>query len=183
MLKEMIAGRWTRASAVIGFFPANSVDDDIEVYADESRRETLYRLHHLRSRSPSPPGKPHYALADFVAPRDCGVQDWIGAFAVTAGTGLDDKVREFEARHDDYGSIMLKALADRLAEALAERMHERVRREFLGLRAEERFTSGPAGARGVPRHPAGAGYPACPDHTEKRRCGACSTWRVTRASG
>jgi 5-methyltetrahydrofolate--homocysteine methyltransferase len=173
MLKEMIAGRWTRASAVIGFFPANSVDDDIEVYADESRRETLYRLHHLRQQKPKPAGQPHYALADFVAPRDCGVQDWIGAFAVTAGTGLDDKVREFEARHDDYGSIMLKALADRLAEALAERMHERVRREFWGYAPEERFTSDQLVReeyRGIRPAP---GYPACPDHTEK-----ATLWRM-----
>jgi 5-methyltetrahydrofolate--homocysteine methyltransferase len=173
MLKEMIAGRWTRASAVIGFFPANSVDDDIEVYADESRRETLYRLHHLRQQKPKPTGQPHYALADFVAPRDCGVQDWIGAFAVTAGTGLDDKVREFEARHDDYGSIMLKALADRLAEALAERMHERVRREFWGYAPEERFTSDQLVReeyRGIRPAP---GYPACPDHTEK-----ATLWRM-----
>jgi 5-methyltetrahydrofolate--homocysteine methyltransferase len=173
MLKEMIAGRWTRASAVIGFFPANSVDDDIEVYADESRRETPYHLHHLRQQKPKPAGQPHYALADFVAPRDCGVQDWIGAFAVTAGIGLDDKVREFEARHDDYGSIMLKALADRFAEALAERMHERVRREFWGYAPEERFTNDQLVReeyRGIRPAP---GYPACPDHTEK-----ATLWRM-----
>jgi 5-methyltetrahydrofolate--homocysteine methyltransferase len=180
-LKEMIAGRWTRASAVIGFFPANSVDEDIEVYADESRREVPYRLHHLRQQKPKPAGQPHYALADFVAPRDSGVQDWIGAFAVTAGIGLDDKVREFEARHDDYGSIMLKALADRLAEALAERMHERVRREFWGYAPEERFTSDQLVReeyRGIRPAP---GYPACPDHTEK-----ATLWRlldVERSAG
>jgi 5-methyltetrahydrofolate--homocysteine methyltransferase len=167
MLKELIAGRWTRASAVIGFFPANSLDDDIEVYADESRTQVLHRLHHLRQQKPKPAGQPHYALADFVAPRGSGVTDWIGAFAVTAGIGLDDKVREFEARHDDYGSIMLKALADRLAEALAERMHERVRREFWGYAPEERFTSDQLVReeyRGIRPAP---GYPACPDHTEK----------------
>jgi len=173
MLKEMIAGRWTRASAVIGFFPANSVDEDIEVYADESRQQVLHRLHHLRQQKPKPAGQPHYALADFVAPRDSGVQDWIGAFAVTAGIGLDDKVREFEARHDDYGSIMLKALADRLAEALAERMHERVRREFWGYAPEERFTSDQLVReeyRGIRPAP---GYPACPEHTEK-----ATLWRM-----
>jgi len=167
MLKQMIAGRWTRASAVIGFFPANSVDDDIEVYADESRSAVLQRLHHLRQQKPKPAGQPHYALADFVAPRESGVQDWIGAFAVTAGLGLDDKVREYEARHDDYGAIMLKALADRLAEALAERMHERVRREFWGYAPEERFTGDQLVReeyRGIRPAP---GYPACPDHTEK----------------
>jgi 5-methyltetrahydrofolate--homocysteine methyltransferase len=167
MLKQMIAGRWTRASAVIGFFPANSVDDDIEVFADESRSAVLQRLHHLRQQKPKPAGQPHYALADFVAPRESGVQDWIGAFAVTAGLGLDDKVREYEARHDDYGAIMLKALADRLAEALAERMHERVRREFWGYAPEERFTGDQLVReeyRGIRPAP---GYPACPDHTEK----------------
>jgi len=167
MLKQMIAGRWTRASAVIGLFPANSVDDDIEVYADESRAQVIHRLHHLRQQKPKPAGQPHLALADFVAPRDSGVQDWIGAFAVTAGIGLDDKVREFEARHDDYGSIMLKALADRLAEALAERMHERVRREFWGYAPEERFSGDQLVReeyRGIRPAP---GYPACPDHTEK----------------
>jgi 5-methyltetrahydrofolate--homocysteine methyltransferase len=167
MLKDMITGRWTRAAAVMGYFPANSVDDDIEVYADESRSQVVERLHHLRQQKPKPAGQPHYALADFVAPRDSGVHDWIGAFAVTAGIGLDEKVREFEARHDDYGSIMLKALADRLAEALAERMHERARREFWGYAPEERFTNDQLVReeyRGIRPAP---GYPACPDHTEK----------------
>jgi 5-methyltetrahydrofolate--homocysteine methyltransferase len=173
MLKELVAGRWVRANAVIGFFPANSVDDDIEVYADESRREVIHRLHHLRQQKPKPQGQPHYALADFVAPRESGVPDWIGAFALTAGLGLDEKVHEFEARHDDYGSIMLKALADRLAEALAERMHERVRREFWGYAPEERFTNDQLVReeyRGIRPAP---GYPACPDHTEK-----ATLWRM-----
>jgi 5-methyltetrahydrofolate--homocysteine methyltransferase len=176
VLKQMIAERWVRASAVIGFFPANSVDEDIEVYADESRREVAWRLHHLRQQKPKPAGQPHYALSDFVAPRDSGVADWVGAFAVTAGLGLDDKVREFEARHDDYGSIMLKALADRLAEALAERMHERVRREFWGYAPEERFTNDQLVReeyRGIRPAP---GYPACPDHTEK-----AELWRLLDA--
>jgi 5-methyltetrahydrofolate--homocysteine methyltransferase len=167
MLKQMIAERWVQANAVIGFFPANSVDDDIEVYADESRTQVRYRLHHLRQQKPKPAGQPHYALSDFVAPRDSGVKDWIGSFAVTTGIGLDEKVREFEARHDDYSSIMLKALADRLAEALAERMHERARREFWGYAPEERFTNDQLVReeyRGIRPAP---GYPACPDHTEK----------------
>jgi 5-methyltetrahydrofolate--homocysteine methyltransferase len=167
MLKLMIAERWVQANAVIGFFPANSVDDDIEVYADESRTQVRYRLHHLRQQKPKPAGQPHYALSDFVAPRDSGVKDWIGSFAVTTGIGLDEKVREFEARHDDYSSIMLKALADRLAEALAERMHERARREFWGYAPEERFTNDQLVReeyRGIRPAP---GYPACPDHTEK----------------
>ncbi|RPI13515.1 MAG: methionine synthase, partial [Lysobacterales bacterium] len=167
VLKQMIGGRWARASAVIGLFPANSVGDDVEVYADESRATVLHRLHHLRQQKPKPTGQPHYALADFVAPRESGVPDWIGAFAVTTGLGLDEKVREYEARHDDYGAIMVKALADRLAEALAERMHERVRREFWGYAPEERCTNEQLVReeyRGIRPAP---GYPACPDHTEK----------------
>jgi 5-methyltetrahydrofolate--homocysteine methyltransferase len=167
VLKQMVSERWVQANAVIGFFPANSVDEDIEVYRDESRSDVAWRLHHLRQQKPKPAGQPHYALADFIAPRDSGVKDWIGAFAVTTGIGLDEKVREFEARHDDYGSIMLKALADRLAEALAERMHERVRREFWGYAPEERFTNDDLVRekyRGIRPAP---GYPACPDHTEK----------------
>jgi len=167
MLKQMIAERWVRAAAVVGFFPANSADEEIEVYADESRQAVAHRLHHLRQQKPKPAGQPHYALSDFVAPRDSGVKDWVGAFAVTTGIGLDEKVREFESRHDDYSSIMVKALADRLAEALAERMHERVRREFWGYAPEERFTNDQLvreAYRGIRPAP---GYPACPDHTEK----------------
>jgi 5-methyltetrahydrofolate--homocysteine methyltransferase len=167
MLKQMIAERWVQANAVIGFFPANSTDEDVEVYTDDTRASVAFHLHHLRQQKSKPDGQPHYALADFVAPRDSGVPDWIGAFAVTAGIGLDEKVREFEARHDDYGSIMLKALADRLAEALAERMHERVRREFWGYAPEERFANDQLvreAYRGIRPAP---GYPACPDHTEK----------------
>ncbi|HET7201806.1 MAG TPA: methionine synthase [Steroidobacteraceae bacterium] len=167
VLKQMMAGRWVRASAVVGLFPANSVGDDIEVYADETRGQVLHRLHTLRQQKQKPAGQPHYALADFVAPKTSGVRDWIGAFAVTTGLGLDEKVREFEAQHDDYGAIMLKALADRLAEALAERMHERVRREFWGYAPEERFTNDQLireDYRGIRPAP---GYPACPDHTEK----------------
>jgi len=166
-LKQMIAERWVHGAAVIGFFPANSVDDDIEVYADESRSEVAYRLHHLRQQKPKPAGQPHFALSDFIAPKDSGTRDWIGAFAVTAGLGLEEKVRELEARHDDYASIMVKALADRLAEALAERMHERVRREFWGYAPEERFTNDQLVReqyRGIRPAP---GYPACPEHTEK----------------
>ncbi len=167
VLKQMVSERWVRASAVIGLFPANSVGDDIEVYTDDSRTQVLHRLHSLRQQKPKPAGQPHYALADFVAPKESGVADWIGSFAVTTGIGLDEKVAEYEARHDDYGAIMLKALADRLAEALAERMHERVRRELWGYAPEERFTNDQLireSYRGIRPAP---GYPACPDHTEK----------------
>jgi 5-methyltetrahydrofolate--homocysteine methyltransferase len=169
MLKQLVAERWVRANAVIGLFPANSRDEEIEVYSEESRDRIEWRLQHLRQQKAKPAGQPHYSLADFIAPRNSGVSDWIGAFAVTAGIGLDEKVREFEARHDDYGSIMLKALADRLAEALAERMHERVRREFWGYAPEERFTNDQLvreDYRGIRPAP---GYPACPDHTEKAK--------------
>jgi 5-methyltetrahydrofolate--homocysteine methyltransferase len=167
VLKQMITERWVSASAVIGLFPANSVEDDIELYTDESRSHVLQRLHTLRQQKAKPTGQPHFALADFIAPKTSGTRDWIGAFAVTTGIGLDDKVREFEARHDDYGAIMIKALADRLAEALAERMHERMRREFWGYAPEERFTNDQLVReeyRGIRPAP---GYPACPDHTEK----------------
>ncbi|HEX5650909.1 MAG TPA: methionine synthase, partial [Steroidobacteraceae bacterium] len=167
LLKQMIAERWTRASAVVGLFPANADGDDIEIYADEARKHVAHRVHTLRQQKAKPVWQPHYALADFVAPKGSGVKDWIGAFAVTAGLELDGKVREFEARHDDYGAIMLKALADRLAEALAERMHERVRREFWGYAPEERFSNDQLvheDYRGIRPAP---GYPACPDHTEK----------------
>jgi len=167
MLRRMIGERWVRASAVVGIFPANSVDDEIEVYTDESRGEVLHRLQHLRQQKAKADGQPHYSLADFVAPRESGVRDWIGAFAVTAGTGLDAKVHEFETQHDDYASIMSKALADRLAEALAERMHERVRREVWGYAPEERFANDDLireSYRGIRPAP---GYPACPEHSEK----------------
>jgi 5-methyltetrahydrofolate--homocysteine methyltransferase len=173
VLRRMIAERWVRARAVIGFFPANSVDDDIEVYADESRRDVLLRLHHLRQQKQKPNGQRHYALSDFVAPRESGIPDWIGGFAVTAGVGVDEKAREFEARHDDYNAIIVKALADRLAEALAEAMHERVRREFWGYAPEERHTNDELireRYRGIRPAP---GYPACPDHTEK-----AALWRL-----
>jgi 5-methyltetrahydrofolate--homocysteine methyltransferase len=167
VLKQMLTERWVRAAAVVGLFPANSVDDDIEIYADESRREVVHRLHHLRQQKAKPAGQPHYALADFIAPKESGVSDWIGAFAVTTGLGLDERVREFEARHDDYGSIMLKSLADRLAEALAERLHERVRRELWGYAPDERHTNEELireSYRGIRPAP---GYPACPEHSEK----------------
>ena len=155
-------------SAIVGIFPANSVDDDIEVYTDESRSDVLHRLQHLRQQKAKADGQPHYSLADFVAPRESGVRDWIGAFAVTAGHRSRCQGRTSSRRsHDDYASIMIKALADRLAEALAERMHERVRREFWGYAPEERFSNDDLireSYRGIRPAP---GYPACPEHTEK----------------
>jgi len=168
MLSTIIREEWLQARAVIGFFPANSVsDDDIELYTDESRREVQTTLHHLRQQNQKPPGRPNQCLTDFVAPKAVGLEDYVGAFVVTAGLGIEEHIKRFEADHDDYHSIMLKALADRLAEAFAERMHERVRKEFWKYGADESFTSEQLikeeykGIRPAP------GYPACPDHTEK----------------
>ncbi len=168
MLDHIITERWLTARAVIGFFPAHRVgDDDLTLYADESREPVLMTLHHLRQQGPKPAGKPHYCLADWIAPRESGIADYLGAFAVTAGIGIDERVREFERAHDDYRAILLKALADRLAEAFAERLHERVRREFWGYAADEALSNDELIAeryRGIRPAP---GYPACPDHTEK----------------
>ncbi|WP_417549134.1 methionine synthase [Methylophaga sp.] len=168
MLKQIVDQKWLKARAVIGLFPANSVgDDDIEIYTDDSRQQLLMKLHSLRQQAEKPPGRPNAALADFLAPKDSGVEDYIGAFAVTAGIGIDEHIERFEADHDDYHSIMLKALADRLAEAFAERMHERVRKEFWGYKKDEQLGNEDLidekyqGIRPAP------GYPACPDHTEK----------------
>jgi len=168
MLQRIIKEKWLTANAVIGLFPANSVgDDDIEVYADEQRSTVLKRLHHLRQQTQKPPGRPNQCLADFVAPKATGIADHIGAFAVTAGVGVEEKAAEFQAQHDDYSAIMVKALADRMAEAFAELMHAKVRREFWGYGAGEDLDNAALidekyqGIRPAP------GYPACPDHTEK----------------
>jgi 5-methyltetrahydrofolate--homocysteine methyltransferase len=168
LLAHAIREQWLTAKAVVGFWPAAQVnDDDIAVYADESRRAELARFHTLRQQMKKGEGRPNYALADFVAPQGSGVADYIGCFAVTAGLGLDEKVAEFEAQQDVYNSILLKALADRLAEAFAERLHEHVRRELWGYAKDERLTNHELiqeqyqGIRPAP------GYPACPDHTEK----------------
>ncbi len=168
MLETLVAEQWLEARAVIGFFPANSTgDDDIQVYADEARQTPLLRLHQLRQQKSKPQDQAQLCLSDFVAPLQSGRADYIGAFAVTAGIGIDAHVARFEAAHDDYSSIMLKALADRLAEAFAERLHERVRREFWGYAAHEALDGAALireEYRGIRPAP---GYPACPDHTEK----------------
>jgi 5-methyltetrahydrofolate--homocysteine methyltransferase len=168
MLNTLIAEKWLKARAVVGFFPANSVgDDDINVYADESRQAVELRLHNLRQQKSKPQDQAQLCLSDFIAPAPSGRADYIGAFAVTAGIGIDEHVARFEAQHDDYSSIMLKALADRLAEALAERLHERVRRELWAYAPNEQLDNTGLireeyqGIRPAP------GYPACPDHTEK----------------
>jgi len=168
LLDEIIRGRKLRAQGVYGFWPAASDGDDLVLYPDESRTHELTRFPMLRQQEQKEAGRPHYALSDFVAPRASGLRDYVGAFAVTAGLGADELVRDYEKGHDDYRAILVKALADRLAEAFAEKLHQDARRAWgygasEGLDAEalidERF-------RGI--RPA-FGYPACPDHTEKAR--------------
>ncbi|MCK4744060.1 MAG: methionine synthase [Sulfuriflexus sp.] len=167
MLDKIINEKWLSARAVIGIFPANSIDDDIEVYTDTTRSEVKAVLHNLRQQQEKPPGKPNLCLTDFIAPKETGLSDYIGGFAVTAGIGIDTKVAEFEADHDDYNSIMLKALADRLAEAFAERMHLRVRTEFWAYAADESLSSAELIKEQYKGIRPAAGYPASPDHTEK----------------
>lgn len=167
MLRRIIDENWLQAKAVIGVFPANKAnDDDIDVFEDESRTKVLTQLHHLRQQRKKAPGQPNFCLADFIAPKDAA-EDYIGAFAVTAGIGIEKHIQHFEANHDDYHAILLKALADRLAEALAERMHQRVRTEFWGYAKDEVLDNDALIAekyRGIRPAP---GYPACPEHTEK----------------
>jgi 5-methyltetrahydrofolate--homocysteine methyltransferase len=169
MLKQIIAERWLRVRAVVGLFPANAVGDDVEIYKDASRKEVLTTLSFLRQQKGKPPGQPHECLADYVAPKSSGVADYMGAFAVTAGIGIEPHIARFEKAHDDYSSIMLKALADRLAEASAEHFHEKVRRELWGYASHETLTNDQLireEYRGIRPAP---GYPACPDHTEKAK--------------
>jgi len=167
MLDSIINEKWLSARAVIGMFPANSIDDDIEIYTDDSRNEIKTVLHNLRQQQEKPPGKPNLCLTDFIAPKETGLKDYIGGFAVTTGIGIDAKVAEFEADHDDYNSIMLKALADRLAEAFAERMHLRVRKEFWAYAADEELSNQDLIKETYKGIRPAAGYPASPDHTEK----------------
>jgi 5-methyltetrahydrofolate--homocysteine methyltransferase len=168
MLTKIIKEKWLTANAVFGLFPANSVNsDDIEIYTDESRSQVAMTWHNLRQQTKKPDNIPNYCLADYIAPKNSGVADHIGAFAVTTGIGIDARVAEFEKHHDDYNAIMLKALADRLAEAFAELLHARVRREFWGYAADEKLDNNALieeKYRGIRPAP---GYPACPEHTEK----------------
>ena len=167
MLEKIIAEKWLTAHAVFGLFPANAVGDDIAFYADETRAAPVFTWHGLRQQQERPDGKPQQCLADFVAPVQSGIKDYAGAFAVTAGLGIEAKLAEFEAGHDDYHAIMLKSLADRLAEACAEWLHERVRKEYWGYAGGETLSNDQLvreeyqGIRPAP------GYPACPDHTAK----------------
>ncbi|OCX51171.1 methionine synthase [Mucilaginibacter sp. PPCGB 2223] len=167
LLNRIVSEKLLQANGVIGFWPANSVGDDIELYADESRTKVLDTIYTLRQQAEKVKDEPYYALADFIAPKASGVPDYWGGFAVTAGIGCDELVAGFEADHDDYNSIMAKAIADRFAEAFAEKMHELVRKQYWGYAKEEHLESEDLikekyqGIRPAP------GYPACPDHTEK----------------
>ncbi len=186
MLQRIVEEKWLTAKAVFGLWPAQSVGDDVVVLTDResgngngessgatapldhSRFSIPHSLHFLRQQVDKPAERPDFCLADFIAPRDSGKQDWIGAFAVTAGIGIEPHVARFEAAHDDYNAILLKALADRLAEALAERLHQRVRTEFWGYADDEALDNEALIAeryRGIRPAP---GYPACPDHSEKQ---------------
>ena len=167
MLKRIVDEHWLTANAVFGLFPANSVGDDIELYTDESRSMVAMTWHNLRQQTKKPADIPNYCLADFVAPKDSGVADYLGAFAVTTGIGIERKMQAFEKANDDYSAIMLQALADRLAEAYAELLHARVRREFWGYASDEALSNDDLIAekyRGIRPAP---GYPACPEHSEK----------------
>src|SRR3989344_5297946 len=167
MLKKLIDEKWLVAKAVVGIFPANSVGDDIEIYADETRSEVINIQHALRQQTTKVSGQPNLALSDFIAPKERGVKDYIGGLVVTTGHGIDEHVQRFEDDHDDYSSILLKALADRLAEAFAEYMHAYVRKQKWGYAPDETLDNSELNqekSRGISPAP---GYPACPDHTEK----------------
>ena len=176
MLRQIIAERWLRAAAVVGLFPANAVGDDIEVYAldddtggvgGDRRRNIRTTLHNLRKQGRQPDGKYNESLADYIAPKDSGLIDFIGGFAGTAGLGIEERLAVFEAEHDDYQGIMLKALADRLAEALTEWLHERVRTELWGYAADESLDNAQLIEEQYQGIRPAMGYPASPDHTEK----------------
>ena len=167
MLAKIIEEKWVEARAIIGLFPANSVGDDIEIYTDESRNTILNIQHTLRQQTKKTAGQPNSALSDFIAPKESGIKDYIGGFVVTTGLGMEEYITSFENDHDDYNSILLKALADRLAEAFAEKLHEIVRKEYWGYAADEKLDNLQLikeTYRGIRPAP---GYPACPDHTEK----------------
>ncbi len=168
MLKKMIAENWVEARAVFGLFPANTVhDDDIEVYADESREEVLMTWHNLRQQMKKPEGRANLCIADFVAPKSSGLKDYLGAFVVTAGIGEDERAKAFEAAHDDYSAILFKSLCDRLAEAFAEHLHLRVRKEYWGYAGEEALANDELIAEKYQGIRPAPGYPACPEHSEK----------------
>jgi 5-methyltetrahydrofolate--homocysteine methyltransferase len=168
LLKQMIAENWVEARAVFGLFPANTVnDDDIEVYADESRDKVLMTWHNLRQQMKKPEGRANLCVADFVAPKASGLKDYLGAFVVTAGIGEDERARAFEAAHDDYSAILFKSLCDRLAEAFAEHLHLLVRKQYWGYASEEALANDALIAEKYQGIRPAPGYPACPEHSEK----------------
>ncbi|MHB1076675.1 methionine synthase [Thiobacillus sp.] len=168
MLQTMIAENWVEARAVFGLFPANSVnDDDIAIYVDESRKKMLMVWHNLRQQMKKPEGRANLCLADFIAPRESGLKDYLGAFVVTAGIGEDERAKAFEAAHDDYSAILFKSLCDRLAEAFAEHLHLRVRKEYWGYASEEALANDDLIAEKYQGIRPAPGYPACPEHSEK----------------
>jgi len=168
LLGEIISQKMVRANGAFGFYAANSSGEAVEVYGDETGRELINVIHFLRNQEKKGDGVPNLSLADFIAPKGFGKRDYIGLFTVTAGIGIEKWVKHYEEQLDDYRSIMLKILADRLAEAFAERLHERVRKEFWGyaknenLSLAERLKEEYQGIRPAP------GYPACPEHSEKQ---------------
>ena len=167
MLDTLIAEKWLDNKAVVGIWPANAVGEDIEVYTDESRNEVADKFYTIRQQQKKKEGLPNHSLVDFVAPKESGVKDYVGGFVITAGIGIEKHVERFEADHDDYNSIMLKALADRFAEAFTELMHEKVRKEIWGYAANEKLGNEDLikeSYKGIRPAP---GYPACPDHLEK----------------
>ncbi|KLO25698.1 methionine synthase [Mycolicibacter heraklionensis] len=170
MLDTLIEEKWLTANAVIGFFPANTVGsggEDVEVYTDETRTEVLTMFHNLRQQGEHRAGIPNRSLGDYIAPKETGLADYIGAFAVTAGLGSGEKIAEFKADLDDYSAILLESVADRLAEAFAERMHQRVRKEFWGFQPDEQLDNDALIAEKYQGIRPAPGYPACPEHTEK----------------
>lgn len=169
LLKEIISKKKITAKGVLGIWPANSVDDDVlEVYADESRQTVIKRLTHLRQQTPDKNGNCK-SLADFIAPKDSGIPDWIGGFAVTSGIGVDELAKVYEGQLDDYSALMVKAIADRLAEAFAEHLHERLRKEFWGYASEEQLDNQALIQEKYTGIRPASGYPSCPDHTEKQQ--------------
>jgi 5-methyltetrahydrofolate--homocysteine methyltransferase len=163
MLKQIVDEKWLEARAVCGFWPANSVGDSVEVYTDETRTKVLHTFHHLRQQNEKPEGNANQSLADFVAPKVSGLQDYLGGFAVTSGIGCEERAKAYEAQHDDYNAIMIKALADRFAECL----HAKARREFWGYAATEKISNEEMIAEKYQGIRPAPGYPACPEHSEK----------------
>lgn len=170
MLDNIIKEKWLQAKAVVGIYPANALaNDSVEIYQDNNRNETLTTLNFLRAQTEQPPGRPNNCLSDFVAPKDSGVNDFMGAFAVTTGLDIEEHVERFEKDHDDYHAIMLKVLADRLAEAFAELMHQKLRKELWGYDVAETLDNDALIAEEYKGIRPAPGYPACPDHTEKAK--------------